>query len=216
MRFSDIFIAGYGSWLPPAMSTAEAVERGLCEPALAADSGMAAVTVSTGESGPEMAVLAGRSALDRAGGISGDVVLLLHSALYYQGHDMWAPASYVQRYTVGGGCPAVDVRQTSNGGMASLQLGATYVDQVGGAALLTCGDRFCPPGIDRWRSDPGTVFADGGAAMVVVRGTGLARLRSIVTLGDGELEAMHRGDDPFRSEERRVGKECRSRWSPYH
>ena len=24
------------------------------------------------------------------------------------------------------------------------------------------------------------------------------------------------GGDPERSEERRVGKECRSRWSPYH
>ena len=24
------------------------------------------------------------------------------------------------------------------------------------------------------------------------------------------------GYDQFRSEERRVGKECRSRWSPYH
>ena len=24
------------------------------------------------------------------------------------------------------------------------------------------------------------------------------------------------GGDPKRSEERRVGKECRSRWSPYH
>src|ERR1035441_2784395 len=24
------------------------------------------------------------------------------------------------------------------------------------------------------------------------------------------------GDLPYRSEERRVGKECRSRWSPYH
>src|SRR3712207_8263205 len=24
------------------------------------------------------------------------------------------------------------------------------------------------------------------------------------------------GKDPCRSEERRVGKECRSRWSPYH
>ena len=23
-------------------------------------------------------------------------------------------------------------------------------------------------------------------------------------------------DNPYRSEERRVGKECRSRWSPYH
>ena len=28
-----------------------------------------------------------------------------------------------------------------------------------------------------------------------------------------QLPDLH---DPFRSEERRVGKECRSRWSPYH
>src|SRR5690606_39535937 len=28
------------------------------------------------------------------------------------------------------------------------------------------------------------------------------------------LEAISRGVDMFRSEERRVGKECRSRWSP--
>jgi len=27
---------------------------------------------------------------------------------------------------------------------------------------------------------------------------------------------MLRADDEIRSEERRVGKECRSRWSPYH
>ena len=31
------------------------------------------------------------------------------------------------------------------------------------------------------------------------------------------LTAMQRQDDALlRSEERRVGKECRSRWSPYH
>src|SRR3712207_5941277 len=33
------------------------------------------------------------------------------------------------------------------------------------------------------------------------------------------ISALHksvRGSDPDRSEERRVGKECRSRWSPYH
>src|SRR5437868_7442805 len=29
-------------------------------------------------------------------------------------------------------------------------------------------------------------------------------------------ECRLRLDDPVRSEERRVGKECRSRWSPYH
>ena len=27
---------------------------------------------------------------------------------------------------------------------------------------------------------------------------------------------LHIRDKEFRSEERRVGKECRSRWSPYH
>ena len=30
------------------------------------------------------------------------------------------------------------------------------------------------------------------------------------------LSQLHFGSLPLRSEERRVGKECRSRWSPYH
>src|SRR2546429_9648851 len=34
-------------------------------------------------------------------------------------------------------------------------------------------------------------------------------------LGSGELAGAPRGRK-MRSEERRVGKECRSRWSPYH
>src|SRR2546430_6118660 len=32
----------------------------------------------------------------------------------------------------------------------------------------------------------------------------------------GHLRRTGHEDDPERSEERRVGKECRSRWSPYH
>ena len=32
----------------------------------------------------------------------------------------------------------------------------------------------------------------------------------------GEIVTMLAGKDEERSEERRVGKECRSRWSPYH
>src|SRR5258707_9831786 len=35
--------------------------------------------------------------------------------------------------------------------------------------------------------------------------------------GRGDLLPAHHADgDEIRSEERRVGKECRSRWSPYH
>ena len=39
-------------------------------------------------------------------------------------------------------------------------------------------------------------------------------------LGDNSVSRMTRSEYPYyfnsRSEERRVGKECRSRWSPYH
>ena len=35
--------------------------------------------------------------------------------------------------------------------------------------------------------------------------------------GTGNITINKRSlDEYFRSEERRVGKECRSRWSPYH
>jgi len=33
---------------------------------------------------------------------------------------------------------------------------------------------------------------------------------------DRLVELLDTSIDPARSEERRVGKECRSRWSPYH
>ena len=35
-------------------------------------------------------------------------------------------------------------------------------------------------------------------------------------LKQADYEVLTAGDEPTRSEERRVGKECRSRWSPYH
>ena len=48
---------------------------------------------------------------------------------------------------------------------------------------------------------------------IAINGGFTSIFRTIGCIGDslssGELEA-------FRSEERRVGKECRSRWSPYH
>ena len=43
------------------------------------------------------------------------------------------------------------------------------------------------------------------------------RFTSFCNSLDALSEAKNRDfSDSFRSEERRVGKECRSRWSPYH
>ena len=45
-------------------------------------------------------------------------------------------------------------------------------------------------------------------------------VKEVTTLvGTGEYETVEystENKDELRSEERRVGKECRSRWSPYH
>ena len=47
------------------------------------------------------------------------------------------------------------------------------------------------------------------AALVTARTDG----KSLTWVGK---EGIHSATVNFRSEERRVGKECRSRWSPYH
>ena len=199
MRFDSMYIAGCGLWLPPAMSAADAVRAGLADASVVQSADVAAVTVAGEESAPEMAARAGRQALSRSGLGPADIDLVLHASIYYQGHDLWAPASYVQRAAVGNQCPAMEVRQVSNGGMGALELAAGYLmaDPGRSAALITAGDKFCRPGFDRWASDPGTVYADGGSALVVSRRRGFAALRSLVTVSDPDLEGMHRGDDPF-------------------
>ncbi|MFG2822910.1 ketoacyl-ACP synthase III family protein [Kitasatospora sp. NPDC048365] len=200
MKYDDIYLAGHGASLPPAKPVAEAVAEGLLDPETARRTKAEAVVVSDGRSGPEFAAEAARAALAAtAPGLADRVDLLLHATVYHQGHDLWAPASYVQREALRNSCPAIEIRQLSNGGMAALELGAGYLSGVEGreAVLLTAGDRFAPPGFDRWNGDPGTLYGDGGSALVLSRRGGFARLRSLVTLSDSELEGMHRGDDPF-------------------
>src|SRR5258708_23588316 len=58
-------------------------------------------------------------------------------------------------------------------------------------------------------ADPVQDHQLGGGRRPPVTGGGLVGMRIGVGIGD---DAGHRD----RSEERRVGKECRSRWSPYH
>ncbi|GIJ60422.1 ketoacyl-ACP synthase III family protein [Virgisporangium aurantiacum] len=200
MKCRDLFVAGCATWLPPRAAAADEVAAGRCDRALVDSTGCVSVAVAgDDEPAPEMAARAGRAALARSRLAPTDVDLILHASFFHQGHDLWAPASYVQQAVVGNHGLAMEVRQVSNGGMAALELAAAYLtaDPGRSAALLTTGDRFCPPGFHRWRSDPGTVYGDGGTALVMSRRGGFARVLSLVSVSAPDLEGMHRGDDPF-------------------
>src|SRR3712207_8572412 len=58
------------------------------------------------------------------------------------------------------------------------------------------------------------VLVEGKSGLYVPPGNAYALRAKIVALLDDPLAIERMGK--ARSEERRVGKECRSRWSPYH
>lgn len=200
MRLSETYVAGTGRRLPPRITLDEAERAGSCDRRTVWRTRIESVCVSVDESAPQLAALAARRALRQAGSRADDVDLVLHASIYFQGHDLWTPASYVQRTVLGNSCPAIEVAQMSNGGLAAMELAAAYLraDRAHHQALVTTGDRFCAPGVDRWRSDPGTVLADGGTAVVLSARDGFARLRSVASVSDPHLERMQRGDAPAR------------------
>lgn len=198
MRVEGVYVRGHAVRLPSSLAVDDAIAGGECTSDLVARTGVRSVAVSPSESAAELAAGAARRALDRAGSGPGDVDLLLHADTYHQGQDLWPVGSYIQRETLGNGCLAVEIRQMSNGGMAAIELAVAHLGARGGRdALLTTADRFCLPGIDRWRTDPGTPYGDGGTALVLSTRGGYARLLSITTHADSTLEGMHRGDEPF-------------------
>jgi 3-oxoacyl-[acyl-carrier-protein] synthase III len=201
MRLDDLFVAGIGSWLPPAVDVATAVADGSYDPAEQAANQYVSITAAGDEAPPDMAVRAGRQALTRSGIPPGDIALLLHASLWYQGIDFWPAASYIHQQVLGDAryVPAIDIHQMSNGSMAAIELAASYLTADPGrrAALVTTADRLAQPGFDRWHSDlRGIVYGDGAGALVLAR-EGFARLRSVVTITDSTLEGMYRGQEPF-------------------
>lgn len=198
MANDSIYIRGVGSELAARRPISDAVASGQCPPKIAERTGIESVAVSERASGVELAAAAAHNALRDAAIDGSRIDLIAHSNVYYQGHDLWSPSAYIQRETGAVDAVAVEIRQMSNGGMAGIDLAAAYLTgRDRDLALVTTGDRFAAPGFDRWISDPGTIYGDGGTALILSRTSGFAVFRSFVQIADATLEAMHRGADPF-------------------
>ncbi|MFE2428215.1 ketoacyl-ACP synthase III family protein [Streptomyces sp. NPDC059373] len=206
MRWNDLYVAATGTYLPERVETAEeAIAAGRYTQEKRSLNGFRSVHVAApGETGPTMAAEAGRRAVARSGHAAEEFGLVLHSYIGHQGLDMWTPASFVQRETVGGPGPAIEVGQGCNGMLAAFELAASYVaarpDVT--AALVTGGDAFRLPYLDRWASDEQNVDGDGAAALVLSSRGGFARVRATYSYADSSLEPMGRSgaewtDAPF-------------------
>lgn len=198
-----IAVRAVGTWLPDTRETlADALADGRIGEAEAQRSGYVAIPVAGPElPGPVLAAHAARRVVDQAGADPARIGTLLHAWTTYQGHDLWSPPHYVADRVGARAALPVGIRQLSNGGAAALELAAGRLAlDPAATVLVTTGDRFCPPGFDRWRSDRGLVHADAGTAMLLAAAPAPGDpwlLRGVASASAPELEAMHRGDDPF-------------------
>nr|QVT76746.1 ketoacyl-ACP synthase III family protein [Streptomyces sp.] len=197
MRWQHLYLAGSGTYFPERVETAEdAMAAGRYSLDEHTANGIRAVRTAGEDEAPAvMAARAGHRALERSGHAAEDFSLVLHACMGYQGRDFWTPAHYVQRETVGGHGPAVEIRQGSNGGLAALELAAAQLTARPGttAALITTGDAFRLPYVDRWRTENQQVYGDAGTAAVLSRREGVARLRSTASRSVPALEPVYRG-----------------------
>ncbi|MEU2249779.1 ketoacyl-ACP synthase III family protein [Streptomyces sp. NPDC019224] len=195
VQWSDVYISAAAASLAPPESVADAVRQGRCDAREAELQDYAHISVAAdGQNPADMAVAAGRLAMERSGRTGADVELLMHASVGFQGIDHWSPAAYIQNRTVGGRAAAFEVKQASNGALVALNLAAAHVTSAASssAVLITTGDTYPLPVFDRYRSDQGTVRADGSAAMLVTRGHGVARVLSTSLVGDATHEEIHR------------------------
>lgn len=200
MRTENLYLSGIGSHLPPLYPAERAVGEGLYDEAARKSSGMRSAAVSASTPAPDMAIAAARTALAGSGHGPDDIGVLLHSYTHHQGPDGWSAGHYVLKNTVDRPVPAVEIKQGCLGMLASVEAAANRLvaNPTHEAALITTGDNYSTPGVDRWRASGLFVLADAGSAVVLSRRAGFAQLLAVGSLSDSSMEILHRaGEELF-------------------
>ncbi|MFJ9952687.1 ketoacyl-ACP synthase III family protein [Kitasatospora sp. NPDC091207] len=213
MIFEELYLDGIAAFVPDRVTVAEAVARGLCDAEVAAGTDWLSVAVAGDVSAPDMAVRAGRDALAMSHHEAADIAVLMHATASHQGPDIWSPAHYVQRHTIGGYGPAVEIRQGCSGMVAALELAGCYLTAAPDrdAALVTTADNWTHPLIDRWRGTQWALFGDAATALVLSRRQGFARVVNVCASSLPDLEELNRGGEALYPPGATLGHQVRLR-----
>jgi 3-oxoacyl-[acyl-carrier-protein] synthase-3 len=208
MKTENLYLAGIGSVLPELVTTEHAVAQGWYDAAQREASQMVSVALSESTPAPSLAIEAAHIAIARAGIDADEYGVLLHSYTHHQGPDGWSAAHYVLRNTLDRPVPAIEIRQGCLGMLAGVEAAANRLiaNPSHSAALVTTGDNFSTPLVDRWRASKLFLFADAGCAVTVSREGGFARLLATGSLSDSQMEAIHRGGEQLFPPGVTVGK----------
>ncbi|GLZ42590.1 ketoacyl-ACP synthase III family protein [Actinokineospora sp. NBRC 105648] len=193
----SVFISATATWTPQTVSLADAIADGLVPPTHQG-LGFDSIAVADALTGPQMAITAARQAIARAGADPAGIGLVLHASHWFQGLDLWPAAAYVANNAVGAHPSSYDIQQQSIGGLGSLRLATAWLTAgFAETALLTTGDNYAAPAIDRWGSLQDLIFGDGGTAMVLSANGGFAEVLATAAGADNGLEIATRGTTPF-------------------
>jgi 3-oxoacyl-[acyl-carrier-protein] synthase III len=193
--WDGIYIAGTGGWLPARVDVATAIARGEVDGAFNSFSQFRAITVEPTVPAPMMAARAALTALQHAGARPAELQLIVYAAVSEQAHLV--PASYVQRFLGAREALAFEIRQASNGMIAGLTVAAGQLSALPdvATALVASADRFSAPRWDRWQSIASLFLADAGAAIVLSKQPGFARLLSTGYASEADMEGLARASD---------------------
>lgn len=199
MKFENVWVASTGSALGERRSPAFAIAEGQ----FPRDSAKSANMTSVCESAKfpvDFAVEAGKAALEMSKVSPHNVALHIFCNITFPGLYMWPASHYVSSKLIpnfSGLSFSCDAMSASS--VVALEIAATMMEARSdiGCSLITAGDSFRRPEVDRWNHDPSLVFGDGGGAVLLSRDMGWAKLLSIVSHTEHDLEGMHRGDETF-------------------
>ncbi|SNQ47161.1 3-oxoacyl-(Acyl-carrier-protein) synthase-3 [Frankia canadensis] len=205
MKFgADLGIRAVSTWLPETTESIKAeVDGGRLDAGAVELLGVTDVPVTADLAAPQMAVLAGRKVLGRAGCDPASVGILVHAWVYHQGQEVWSPAHYVaSELDLPPDALPTGMHELCNGGTSALYFAASglLANPDLTAALVTTADRFVAPVWDRWRMHTDIAYGDGATAALLHRRDGRPdelRLLSLTHASAGWLEALNRGDAPF-------------------
>jgi 3-oxoacyl-[acyl-carrier-protein] synthase III len=205
MRFgSGIGIKAVTTWLPETTeSIKDQIDQGRIEAEVADRLGATELPVSTELAAPEMAVLAGSRAFERAGLEPDAVGVLVHAWIYHQGRDKWSAAHYVaDRLGLPPTALPTGIHELCSGGTSGLYFAAVSLlaQPEMPAAMVTTADRFGAPVWDRWQLHTDISYGDGATAALLHRpdgGRDQLRLRSLTHGTACWLEGVDRGNADF-------------------